>query len=144
MSRLAVAIILSLVIHAPALACRCHAPTMAQAVAHADAVVLGTVSTVRDLDAVRTVLTVAVERSWKRVASGTIEVDTGTTCRLAAREGERYILFLRRDAAGRYFTTHCMGDRPDPTAAEIDVVASLSATFVDAGCNTPKVIAAVT
>lgn len=115
-----------LVIATPASACRCRAPTPAQAYAAADAVVLGTVMNVRDVDAVRTVFSVAVERSWKRQQETTLNVDTATTCRLPVRPGDRYLLYLRRDAARRYYTTHCMGDVIDPGAGEIDAVSRLA------------------
>jgi len=82
---------------------------------------------VRDLDRARTVLSVTVARAWKRAISGTIEVDTGTTCRLPARVGEQYLLFLRSDGAGRYFTTHCMGDRLDPPPSVLDEIKHLDA-----------------
>jgi hypothetical protein len=104
----------AMAIATPAAACRCREPSTLQAFARADAVAVGVVSTVRDLDAGDTILEFAVERSWKTNLAGIIKIDTATTCKFTANAGTRYLLYLRRDGHGAYYTTQCMGDRPNP------------------------------
>lgn len=97
-------------------ACRCREPSLADAFSHSQAVIVGRVAQVRDVDQMRTVIGIEVERSWKTAPRSRIEVDTGTTCRIPAMVGQRYLMFLRKDGSGRYYSNRCMGDRLDPSA----------------------------
>jgi hypothetical protein len=108
------AVVVGLAVPAVADACRCREPSVDVALSRSQAVVLGRIAAVRDIDRMRTVLTIQVERSWKRPLGGRIEVDTGTTCRVPAVAGQRYLLFLRTGGQ-RYYSNRCMGDRLDPS-----------------------------
>ncbi|WP_442679119.1 hypothetical protein ACSBM8_16705 [Sphingomonas sp. ASY06-1R] len=117
MMRVPLLIVTALVAATPAAACRCRAPSTPQAFARADAVAVGMVSAVRDRDTGDTILEFAVERAWKKPLARSITIRTATTCKLRASAGTRYLLFLRRDGHRGYFTTRCMGDRPNPDTA---------------------------
>jgi hypothetical protein len=114
MMRLLASALMTLVISQQALACRCREPSIPTAFVRADAVAVGVISEVRDLRPGDTRLAVSIEKSWKGSLANSIQVETGTTCKLAAQTGERYLLFLRRNRDGSYYTRKCMGDRSDP------------------------------
>ena len=108
-----------------ALACRCREPTAARAVQLADAVVLGRVTSVREVNALRTVFSVEVSRAWKRPLTGQVTIETGTTCALPAETGRTYLIYLRRGLNGEFYTRRCMGDRVDPAS---DLLAQVDGT----------------
>jgi hypothetical protein len=101
-----------------ALACRCKEPSPAAAYRQAASAVLGEIRARRDEGGGRTTYTVEVARSWKHDVTGTVTVETGTTCRFDAEVGRRYLLFLGASGGGRYYTRRCMGDRQEGAASE--------------------------
>lgn len=105
-----------------ALACRCREPALAAAYRSADAVVLGKVLSARDPDPSRTIYSIQVRRSWKLRSPAQVQVESGTTCRIQAPLGADYLLFLKRDASGGFFTTRCMGDRSNPGSQLVEAV----------------------
>lgn len=107
-----------------AVACRCREPSPSVAYGQADAVIVGRIARVSAIDPSRTVLRVQVDRSWKRALPARVHIDTGTTCALPARQGERYILFLAQGNDGRYYTERCMGDQLNPSPAAIAMLGS--------------------
>ena len=126
MMRAPILMLVALASAMPAVACRCRAPSTPQAFAHADAVAVGVVSSVRTLDRGDAVLEFAVERAWKTALARSIKIDTAATCKFTASAGTRYLLFLHRDGHGGYYTTQCMGDRPNPDALLLEDVDKLA------------------
>jgi hypothetical protein len=94
-------------------ACRCLEPSSAAAAYRsADAAVVGKVLTVApgpghdESEAI-----IEIGEAWKSEMLKTVRVSTGTDCGFTFAKGGSYLLFLSRDAAGRYSTERCMGNR---------------------------------
>ena len=108
-----------IIVGSPALAhaCRCIEPKPQQAYSTADSVALGQFLSRKDGAREGDVVYVmAVSQSWKRQLDPQITVYSGTTCRFDAEVGARYVIFVKRDRAGNYYTARCLGNRSEPEA----------------------------
>jgi len=94
-------------------ACRCLEPSSAAAAYRsADAAVIGKVLAVEPgtgTDESQAII--EIEEAWKSEMAKTVRISTGTDCAFRFAKGGSYLLFLLRDAAGRYSTERCMGNR---------------------------------
>ena len=103
-----------------AIACRCTEPGPHQAYRAAESVVYGKVlSEERGNDGTDISYVFEVAESWKLPVASQITIHTGTTCALEAKVGERYVLFLRRNAQSIYETATCMGNRPEARSSAL-------------------------
>jgi len=103
----------------PALAqpCRCVEPKPQQAYSTADSVALGQFLSRKDgAREGDLVYVMAVAQSWKRQLDAQITIYSGTTCRFEAELSRNYVVFIKRDRAGNYYTARCLGNRPEGEA----------------------------
>jgi hypothetical protein len=100
-------------------ACRCLEPSSAAAAYRgADAAVVGKVLSVAPGSATdESEAVIEVEEAWKARMLKTVHISTGTDCAFNFTKGASYLLFLVRDADGRYSTERCMGNREISKAA---------------------------
>jgi hypothetical protein len=98
-----------------ALACRCGEFTPAGAYRQADAVVVGRVVGVEGDFLVKGggVAILSVGKAWKKRVPRRLRVSSRTTCAVAFKRGESYVIYLKA-ATGRaaFSTTRCAGTRP--------------------------------
>jgi hypothetical protein len=104
---------LALMLSTTAFACRCLEPSSPRAAyGGADAVVVGTVVSVRQNAEKTAIATVRVSQRWKRDVADEIELPTvATTCAFEFVQGKEYLFFMRElPNKGGYSTARCRGN----------------------------------
>ena len=93
-------------------ACRCKEAGLDDSFKSSESVVLGKVLEVAPLsDYDGNISIIEVVRSWKKPISQTIGIMSITNCSFIFKKGRQYILFLKSDRYGLYYTDKCMGSR---------------------------------
>lgn len=104
------------------LACRCKAPDLEAAYADAGLVILGAVSDyVPAPEGMGGTAVVSLQREWKQSAPPKLIVNSLTSCYFDFVQGAQYMLFLKQDSNGLYYTTACQGNvnaNEDPAVVE--------------------------
>jgi hypothetical protein len=91
-------------------ACRCKAPTPEQAYVSAFAVIEGKVSRFRAAPSGEGgAATLEITRTYKNHVSESVIVATATDCFFAFEQGREYLVFLRSNKDGTFWTTRCTG-----------------------------------
>lgn len=94
-----------------AFACRCKTPDLAAAYADAELVILGTVSDyIPAPEGMGGTAVVSLRGEWKQSAPSELVVNSVTSCYFDFVQGTEYLLFLKQDSNGLYYTTACQGN----------------------------------
>ena len=95
----------------PSYACSCAQPDRATAFNHADEVVGGEVSGVREEDGLRWTR-LAVGKRWKGGTSAELLLRTDGPCGYALEKGRPYLVFARTVGNNRFYVSQCSGTQP--------------------------------
>ena len=93
-------------------ACRCVNSNINDAYSNSDIIIIGKVlATAQLADYDGNISIINVIESWKGFASETIAIKSITNCSLTFNNDLNYMLFLKRDAHGTYYTDKCLGSK---------------------------------